>query len=455
MQYDNIIVGGGVAGLICGGYLAGAGQKTIILEAKERPGGRITSHKFEGYQCTLHAITHHPGMGEGGFWFAAAKALGAKVKLLQVPASAMVWWRGEGMKYQYKPYKNIQEMMVFAETQSPEPLTDASKNEFPKVLEEILNWDFMRLSADLDEVYLRDYLNERTKNPQIQHFFYNLAGQMINMDYEDVKAYLGAGKTFTIFRQWLNREGPFCIPEKGTTFAEAINKPFADAFVSHGGELSCDSRVRKVLVEGGKAKGVLVGDREYQGKRVIVNCPFPSIPRIIDPLPPEVAVPVQELKKVEMLDVIAFSGLDKPMTDEPRWIAAQDPKDWSWLLGVQPYSLTAPWAAPPGKHLFWAEKPYRRADFKKKDIKDCYKEIDDIQEEIWPGFKDSIVDQRHYSHPLLWHHQYSALKKIPQKSESISDLYFIGDGTTPQYGTGTDGAASTGVNVAKQILGKT
>lgn len=40
-EYDVIIVGGGAAGLICGGFLANAGKSVLVAEKRERPGRKI------------------------------------------------------------------------------------------------------------------------------------------------------------------------------------------------------------------------------------------------------------------------------------------------------------------------------------------------------------------------------------------------------------------------------
>ena len=40
-MYDVIIVGGGAAGLMAAKLLSAAGKKILLLEAKERLGGRI------------------------------------------------------------------------------------------------------------------------------------------------------------------------------------------------------------------------------------------------------------------------------------------------------------------------------------------------------------------------------------------------------------------------------
>jgi hypothetical protein len=456
-KYDNILVGGGIAGLICGGYLAKAGQKTIIFESKSKVGGRLTSHAFKGYKPTVHGLCYHPTLGKDGFWPVAAKELGAKINMKMIGFAGKVWWRGKGMQYTMRSARNIQDMIDLAAVQSPEPLTDAGKKEFQKIFEEIVNWDYTRLGPDLDTVRLSDWLDERTKNPLIPYFFLNLFAQFHYIDYADAKKYLSAGKNFTIYRQLLGREGKGGIPADAGTLYDNFIKPFSDAVTSLGADIKCESIVNKVIVENDEAKGVLVtekegGSKEYFAKRVIVNCPFPFIPRLFDKLPEEISEPVKELEQAWVIDICTFSGLEKKVTDEIMVVFAQEPKDLSFLLTANAISNGAPNTAPPGKHLMWAERCFRKEDFKKKPIEQHYKEIDQVTEEIFPGFKDAIEVQSHFSHSLCWQHQYSAYKKIPQKPKSISDLYFIGDSTAPQYGTGTDGTASTGMMVAQHIL---
>ncbi len=52
-QYDSIAIGGGISGLASAHYAAEQGQRTLLLEKSERPGGCIHTHAFE--RC-------------GGFW---------------------------------------------------------------------------------------------------------------------------------------------------------------------------------------------------------------------------------------------------------------------------------------------------------------------------------------------------------------------------------------------------
>lgn len=143
-KYENIVIGAGISGLICGGYLAKAGQKTLMLEARKQPGGRITAHRFDRYAFNLHGLTHHPTMGEYG-WVTAAKELGVKHHEQFVPASAIAWVRGKGFQYKYQRCENMQDYMAFADAVSPEPLTDSGKKDLQRILEEVINWDFPKL----------------------------------------------------------------------------------------------------------------------------------------------------------------------------------------------------------------------------------------------------------------------------------------------------------------------
>ena len=48
-KYDAIIIGAGISGLVCGGYLAKAGMKVVVVEQHDKPGGYFTSFKRRGF----------------------------------------------------------------------------------------------------------------------------------------------------------------------------------------------------------------------------------------------------------------------------------------------------------------------------------------------------------------------------------------------------------------------
>lgn len=58
-EYDVIVIGAGIGGLVCGCYLAKAGKKVLIAEKKSNTGGCCTSFKRNGY--IFDAFAHSIG----------------------------------------------------------------------------------------------------------------------------------------------------------------------------------------------------------------------------------------------------------------------------------------------------------------------------------------------------------------------------------------------------------
>ena len=64
-MYDAVIIGSGIAGLVCGCYLAKAGMKVLMAEQHHKPGGYCTSFRRKKYifDAAAHSFggyTHGP-----------------------------------------------------------------------------------------------------------------------------------------------------------------------------------------------------------------------------------------------------------------------------------------------------------------------------------------------------------------------------------------------------------
>jgi phytoene dehydrogenase-like protein len=59
-RYDSIIIGAGHNGLICAGYLAQSGQRVLVLEASDTPGGLGANREFHpGFHTSVaHSVSH-------------------------------------------------------------------------------------------------------------------------------------------------------------------------------------------------------------------------------------------------------------------------------------------------------------------------------------------------------------------------------------------------------------
>ena len=58
-RYDTIVVGAGVAGLTAARLLAGAGRRVVVLEARDRIGGRVVTDRDDGLATDLGASWVH------------------------------------------------------------------------------------------------------------------------------------------------------------------------------------------------------------------------------------------------------------------------------------------------------------------------------------------------------------------------------------------------------------
>lgn len=457
-EYENIIVGSGISGLICGGYLAKNGRKTLILEKKAEIGGRASDvYEFDGFTGAVHGPNWNL-TSNGGYWPLAARELGANIKFFTASGYKTYLLGSHKPAIALPVCYTAPALADFVEGQLPVELSAETKQEFEDIFEEILRIPDEQMFGEMDRISIKDWMEQKTSNELIHGFFGGYGANMMAMDAPKALEILSAGRVFNILRETLAGEGVWTFPVPNTL--NGMIRPFADAFESFGGQLRTKNEVVEVIVEGGKALGVIVKDDKGERKkilsdRVIVNALYKDIPRIFKEVPPDVeAVSKKYLEETWLRSFYLFTGLSKPVTYDDKYLMVQDPETGSNKSILWPMSLHTPWVAPPNKQLIWQFKTYPRDEFENLRTEDLIKEFIDIADEVYPGLKDAIVAQKYVSHKYpLWHHQYTAFPKISQKSPTVENLYFVGDGTTPQYGLGIEGPSSTGIFCAKNILG--
>jgi phytoene dehydrogenase-like protein len=57
-DYDAIVIGAGPNGLLCGAYLAKAGNRVLLLERRHETGGGLNTDEYFGWRLNLHAVYH-------------------------------------------------------------------------------------------------------------------------------------------------------------------------------------------------------------------------------------------------------------------------------------------------------------------------------------------------------------------------------------------------------------
>ena len=456
-RYDVIVVGAGMGGVVCAAYLAAGGLSTALIEKQPEVGGRIkldeTSPGFTGFE---HWVAHGQSWG-GGAWYGAARDLDADVRFYEVPEPCL-YYRGTGRKFEIAPRSaSASALTAYYESLFPEPLPEATRKEFIRAFDYVASIPWEELFREpLSAIPFYDWKDKLSQDPQVIAFFASIAANSTMCEQDEAMRYLSAGGVLSTFRFWWMSEA-HCVAFK-PNYIEGLVRPFVDAMQRDGGELFLETRVERVMIEEGVARGVEVetsgGERrEIRADKVVVNANFADISRLFESVPPEVQSAVDAYSAVSFHDFTLYAEMQRPITAEPHPVSVVDPATGGNLLMIWAVSNAFPWNAPEGKQLIFASRVLPLEDQARKKVREAIaEEIDDIIEEVFPGYKGA-VDKKHYSsHYPLWHYQHTWHKKIPYRSHTVKDLFFVGDCVEPQYSMTVDAAASTGVFCGKAIL---
>ncbi len=268
--------------------------------------------------------------------------------------------------------------------------------------------------------------------------------------------HLSAGGLLSTFRFWWMGEA-HCVAFK-PNYIEGLVRPFADAMCRSGGELFLETEVEEIIVRDGVARGVTLATangekRTIEADKVVVNANYTQIPRLFGEVPPEVQRAIDAYSAVPFHDFTLYAEMKRPITGQPHPVSVVDPQTGGNLLMIWAVSNAFPWNAPKGKQLIFASRVLPLDEEARKKMQKVVKqEIDEIIEEVFPGYADAVEKKNYTSHFPLWHYQHTWHKKIPYRSTSVKNLFFVGDCVEPQESMTADAAASTGRFCGKAIL---
>ena len=521
MTYDALIIGGGHNGLVCGFYLAKAGMKVRILEARSVAGGAAVTEEFHpgfrnsvasytvsllqpkviadmrladhGYKVIERPISNFLPQEDGGYL-----KLGGGLEKTQAEFRRFSEKDAETLPRYYDMLENVAEVLRGLALQIPPNVGDGLRTllsgaQQGRMLAK-LSIEQQRDVLDLFTKSARDFLDQWFESEAVKAAF-GFDAVVGNYASPDTP---GSGYVLLhhVFGEVNGKKGAWGHSVGGMgKITEIMAKVAAEA----GVEISLDSPVAKVLVDGKKAVGVkLVSGEEITAKRIIANVgPKLLYERLMDvgDLPPDFAHRMKGFKtgsgtfrmNVALSELPKFTALPEPGEHHQSGIiiaptldymdrAFVDAKRDGWskepIVEMLIPSIIDDSLAPEGRHvasLFCQQFAPILPDGKDWDDHEqgAADVIIDTVEKYAPGFRSSILgtmilspkglerkfglvngdimhgnlslDQMWASRPVLGHGSYKG---------PLSGLYMCGSGTHP--GGGVTGAP--GHNCAQAIL---
>jgi monoamine oxidase len=292
---DIIIIGAGIAGLMAAGELSKAGKKVLVLEARDRIGGRILplSEKEFGY----------PAQG-GAEWVHGAapitKALVKEAGLTLIPEDGEIWSLRDGKLLVHKAF--IQD-------------NDNLKAKLEALTEDVSIWDFLEQNFNED------------KN---KHFKNSILKMVEGYDAADPKKI----STFTLRHEWLAHPRMTQIMDDHRIkegYGALVNFLEKECKKS-GTTFHLSSIVKKIKLDE-QGVSVFTEDEEFKAQKVIVTIPLPLLKEI--DFGPELK------EKIALADKIGFGNALKVLIKfKTRWwehATENDLTKMSFLLGNEKF----------------------------------------------------------------------------------------------------------------------
>lgn len=254
-DYDAIIIGAGISGLVCGCYLAKAGLKTLIVEKNAEPGGYCASFTRNGFK--FDACAHSLGsLRKDGIINHVLKELDleSRIKIIRHDPQDIII----SSKYKISFWNNLNKTI------------DDLSNVFPeesKGIKSFLNYlDNSKgiISTELRNRTLESLLDQYFSSKELKAIF-----AVLILGNQGLPPSLISAFTASKFYKEFIIDGGY-YPEDGMqTFSDILAKRFKEL----GGHLSLSSLATKITTADNKVKGIVTWGSDFiSSKYIVSNC---------------------------------------------------------------------------------------------------------------------------------------------------------------------------------------
>lgn len=246
LNYDVIIIGGGVGGTAIGAILASKGFKTLLIEKNNFLGGRCSTYEKDGFK--LDVGVHMFGRTSRG-------PHGTVLNMIEMQdAINWVLCRDPGPRwfYQGKFWKFPRELKELI------PLSDFSN--LMKMFREVMK---MKNFDEFETQSAKSLLSQYTDN-NLVHTFVNI----ISMLYFVVPYNETSASEFVRCFSSLSRDFSMGYPKGGCI---SIPLTYAQGIENFGGNVKTSLSVKKIIVENEKVQGVELDNGKFISSNLVIS----------------------------------------------------------------------------------------------------------------------------------------------------------------------------------------
>lgn len=254
-DYDAVVIGAGISGLVCGCYLAKAGLKTLIVEKNSKPGGYCTSFTRNGYK--FDACAHSLGsLRKGGNIYNILKDLeiDKRFKFTRYDPQDIIITPGYKISIWNDLNKTIKEF------QNKFPKESANVEKFFTFLDECTGMEF----NSLKNITFQTLLNKYFEIDEIKSILTFLIFGNLGLPPSKVSALTAV----TLYKEFILDGGYY--PEDGM---QALPDILGKRFEELNGNLSLSSLATNVKISNNKVEGITIWESDFiSAKYVIAGC---------------------------------------------------------------------------------------------------------------------------------------------------------------------------------------
>ena len=260
-DYDVIIVGAGLGGLVCGALLARWGRRVLVIDKNKAPGGKQMGISVRGFRGEMWPTYGIPM--EAGPFVDAFRQLGIERQLDLVPGSNNLLYRQPRGKWTATVNPaGKQDMDATLNMFRAWQLTPQETDTAMKVLAEMVMMTPEQLDA-FNDVSVRQWVAQHGEIPRPLFGFLAVQSNLMATGLYELVAIWELAKIMQIFGGSTN-----AYPRGG--YSKLVGD-IVDAFKAEGGELKLNARVQRIAVEDGRVVGVATRNDVFKAPIVVSN----------------------------------------------------------------------------------------------------------------------------------------------------------------------------------------